>query len=363
MGLDENRRVFVPFVLPGETVRAGVRRHHRQYLEAQLLEILEPSAERTTPPCPYFQKCGGCQWQHINYEAQLKFKREIFVETLQRIAKIENPDVAPTIPSPKIWNWRSRVTFHRNENGRIGFFEAESHKVVDIENCRIVEEAINEKLSGLRTAGEKGEKDFEFRAGGEKGFTQVNPLQNENLKRLVREWAEKIPHDHIVELFCGGGNFTEVLAPLAKKMVAVDSDRAAIEEAQKNFAAPFPVQFFCTDALRFFAEYQPNSKGVLGVRLSRTPDFSEVEFTSAERIDLLVLDPPRDGAGPVVEGVLKNQPAHIIYISCNPATLARDLKYLKDFAGYQLVQSQPIDMFPMSFHIESLNLIQKMSDT
>lgn len=359
LGLVEGRPVFVPFVLPGEVVRVGIRRHHRQYLEAELLEILEPAAERIAPPCPYFQKCGGCQWQHIDYEAQLKFKREIFIETLQRVGKIENPNVAPMIPSPKIWNWRSRATFHRDEAGRIGFFEAESHKVVDVENCLIMEEPLQEKLSALRGAGEKGKKDFELRVGDENSFTQVNPLQNENLKRLVKEWAAASPHDHIVELFCGSGNFTEVLAPLAKTILAVDSDRTAIESAQKNFPPPFPAQFLCTDALRFFAEYK--SKGVLGVRPLRTPDFSEAEFTSAERIDLLVLDPPRDGAGAVVEGVLKSRPTTIIYISCNPATLARDLKYLKEFANYQLVQSQPIDMFPMSFHIESINNIQKAS--
>lgn len=338
IGFFENRPVFVPFVLPGEKVLVNVTRRHRQYLEGELLEVLEASPERIPPPCPYFGKCGGCQWQHIRYETQLEAKQTIVAETLKRVGKIETPIVLPPIPSPKIWDWRSRVTFHQDDKGRIGFFEAESQRVVDVDQCLIVEEAVNVQLAGLRSREtERQRKDFELRATEERGFTQVNPGQNENLKRLVKKWAQQIPHDHIVELFCGSGNFTQVLASLAKKIIAVDSDRAAIESARLRLlhsCTSTLLHFECTDALRFFARYQPESP-----------------------LDLLVLDPPRDGAGPVVEGVLKTGPKNILYISCNPATLARDLRYLKDFAGYSLIQTQPVDMFPMSYHIETLSLI------
>lgn len=276
---------------------------------------------RITPECPYFGKCGGCDWQDIPYEIQLKWKEEKLSQILQK-------KVLPIIPSPKIFGWRSRITVHTDETGKVGFFAAGTQRVVDIEACLIAEEEVNQQLKKLRGANKKEKKDYELRSTDDKGFTQVNRLQNENLTRLVREWAGKLPHDYIVELFCGHGNLTKVLIPLAKKIIAIDSDREAITSAPTSSA-----QFICTDAIRFFSQ--------------------KLEFP----VDLLVIDPPRDGAAGVVEGVLKNRPKNILYISCHPATLARDIKFLKEFASYALVQSQPIDMFPHSHHIESLNWI------
>lgn len=341
LGRFNNKPVFVPFVLPGETVVVEIERRHSQYSQARLVKILEPSPERTEPPCPYFAKCGGCQWQHMTYEAQLEWKQKILAETLQRTGKIEDAKVLPTIPAPKNFGWRSRVTFHGNEQGQIGFFAAETHKVVDIEKCLIVEDEINQKLGELKKEKRQNiKKDYEVNTSGKEGFTQVNPLQNENLKKLLKEWAMKLPHDTIVELFAGSGNFTEVLIPMAKSIIAVESDRNAVALARKWLnERPLDVRssmsaerFICTDAVKYFAQY-------------KLP------------LDLLVLDPPRDGAAGIVEGVMKSRPKNILYISCNPATLARDLKYLKDFAGYHFVQSQPIDMFPMSYHIESITHI------
>lgn len=340
MGRYKDRPLFVPLVLPGEEVRVQIIRYHRQYFEGELLQVIESSGERVDPPCPYFGRCGGCQWQHMVYEAQGKWKEIIFKETLKRIGKLENPVVLSLIPSPKTLSWRSRATFHGDKEGRIGFFAPETHRVVDIERCLIVEESLNDRLKEIRRENLKEKRDYEVRADNRRGFAQVNELQNQNLKRLVREWSENIPHETVLELFCGSGNFTEVLLPMAKKITAVDSDQEAIAEAKKLLSpnGSALLNFVCTDAVRFFANF--------------------VETTP---LDLLLLDPPRDGAAGFVEGVLKTKPMYILYISCNPATLARDLKYLKDFAGYELVQSQPIDMFPMSYHIESLSLIRRGS--
>ncbi|MBI5298844.1 MAG: class I SAM-dependent RNA methyltransferase [Deltaproteobacteria bacterium] len=339
LGYLDRKPVFVPFVLPGEKVKVHIERHHSQFLEAELLEVLEPAPDRIAPPCPYFGKCGGCQWQHINYETQLVWKQKILEETLIRTGKVENPKVLSTIPAPKIWNWRSRITLHSNERGAVGFFEANTHRVVDIENCKISDEDLNLQLKEIRGRtmdhGPWTKRDYELKSTTQLGFTQVNPLQNENLKKLLLEWAKPLPHENIIELFCGGGNFTEILIPLAKKIAAVDSDRNCIEHAVKTLKKE-NVQFICSDAVRYYAQLP-----------KETP------------VDLLVLDPPRDGASGVVEGVLKTNPTNILYISCNPATLARDIKYLKDFAGYELVQSQPIDMFPMSYHIECLSWIRQ----
>lgn len=313
-----------------------------QIEKGRFLEVPQKAPERTVPPCPYFGKCGGCQWQQITYETQLLWKRKILEETLIRTGKIENPKVFPTLPSPRVWNWRSRITLHGNERGAVGFFEADTHKVVDIENCMIADEDLNLQLRAIREALRQTrdnrspvKRDYELRSTVQPGFTQVNPLQNENLKKLLKEWVLPLPHENIVELFCGGGNFTEVLLPLAQKIAAVDCDRDCIEHAVKTLQKE-NVQFICTDAVRYYARLP---KG--------TP------------VDLLILDPPRDGASGIVEGVLKTRPKNILYISCNPATLARDVKYLKDFAGYQFIQSLPVDMFPMSYHIESLNWLRQ----
>lgn len=336
----EGKPVFVPYVLPGETVKVRIVRRHRHYCHADLVEVLKAAPERIIPPCPYFGKCGGCQWQHIPYQTQLLWKQKILEETLIRMGKMTDPKVLPTIPSPKQFGWRSRVTVHADESGKIGFFAGGTHQVVDVEECLICEDEINEKLRKLRSKNGKQKTDYALKTGEERGFTQVNRLQNENLKKRVRDWAMEVPHDHIVELFCGSGNFTEVLIPMAQKVVAVDSDQAAISLTHQHTgtlrlrSGQASAQFFCTDAIRFWSQYKPE-----------------------QPVDLLVLDPPRDGAAGIVEGVIKHRPQNILYISCNPATLARDLKFLNDFAGYGLVQTQPVDMFPMSYHIESLSWI------
>ena len=331
LGRYNNKPVFVPQVLPGETVAVRVIDQRRHYMEAELKEIIEASPDRIEPECPYFGLCGGCQWQAIPYAKQLEAKRDIVRETLKRIGKIEAPIIEPTLPSPQTFGWRSRVTLHGNERGEIGFYRPKSYSIVDIEKCLIVDDAINTQLAELRAIGPKQKQDYELRATRQKGFTQVNPAQNEQLKTLLKEWIADLPHQTVTELFCGGGNFTQILIPLAEKITAVDSDRQCIDHAQETLTNP-KAEFICTDAVKWFAK-QNNP------------------------IDLLLIDPPRDGAGGVVEGVLKTKPKNIVYISCNPATLARDIAFLRDFAGYRLVKNRPIDMFPHSFHIESISLL------
>lgn len=325
IGHHNGKPVFVSGVLPGEEVEAEIEVYRRGVYEARCRKVLKPAPERIEPACPVFGHCGGCQWQHIAYEVQLLWKETIVRETLQRIGKIADPKVLPAVPSPKTYHWRSRVTLHGNEKGEIGFFAPNSYRVVDIDACTVANENINDQLKMLRQRGEKVRKDYELRDTTIQGFTQVNPEQNEILKKEVIRRASSLPHDTIVELFCGNGNLTHGLIPLASKIIAVDADRRAITEAGD------PEHFLCTDAIRFF---------------SRNPDWPS--------LDLLVLDPPRDGAGGVVEGVLKHRPKNILYVSCNPATLARDLKYLSDFAGYRLVECLPLDMFPQSHHVEVL---------
>jgi len=330
LGRFEGKPVFVNFVLPGETVIVEIIKRRRKYLEAKLIKVVNSSSDRMDPPCSYFGQCGGCQWQHIRYETQCHWKESILKETLQRTAQIPKPKILPTIPSPKTLGWRRRVVFHGDEEGKVGFYKPNSHRVVDIEQCSIAEEQVNEELQKIRSQKERQKNNY---AVGGEAFAQVNPLQNENLKKLLKEWATPLPHQTILELFCGSGNLTEALIPLTKNIIAVDSEATAIDAAKEKWEE---IEFICSDAVRFYAKHTPK-----------------------DPLDLLILDPPRDGAGGIIEGVIKTKPKNILYISCNPASLARDLKFLKDFASYELAQSQPIDMFPHSYHIESLSWIKQ----
>jgi len=331
--------VFIPFVVPGETIRARLLSKRQKIWEAECLEVLEPAADRVQAPCPYFGRCGGCQWQHLSYESQLQWKQKIVAESLMRLGKIENPKVLPTLASPKIWGWRSRILVHGDGQGLVGFYEPDSRKVVDVERCRIADDAVNAQLAGARKTLATQKADLELRSDARQGFSQVNPGQNEQLKKLLQSLAGPLAHEHVVELFCGDGNFSRLFLDRARIFVGVDSSSVAIQHAIRTLAPLHPrnlAHFFCDDAAQWWSRYQP-----------QTP------------VDLLLLDPPRDGCAKMVEGVMKHRPKNILYISCNPATLARDLKFLKDFAGYSLVQTQPIDMFPHSYHIESLSWISK----
>jgi len=339
LGVLNGKACFVQGALPGETVSVRVVRSKSSHMEAVISEIHERSKERVDPPCPYYEKCGGCQWQHLNYEAQLQWKQKILEETLQKIGKVVSPKVLPTLSSPQEFGWRSRVNIHSDGFGKVGFFEPNSHRVVDVERCLVASEVVNQQLLQIRDSLKHIKKDLELRDDGASGFAQVNSLQNEKLKELVLKWAQALPHDFILELFCGNGNFSRELLKISKKFVGVDSAPEGIQKANDDLLSfrrkpESSVFFHCADAAKFFVSYE-----------SKTP------------MDLLLLDPPRDGCGRVVEGVLKHRPKNILYISCNPATLARDIKFLKEFAGYQFVQSQPMDMFPHSYHIESLTLI------
>jgi len=329
----DGKACFVEGALPGEVVSIRVVRNKQKHIEAVVTEIHEASPDRVDPFCPYFSKCGGCQWQHLSYPGQLQWKQLILEETLQKIGKVEKPNVLPTVPSPNTIHWRSRILVHGDGKGNVGFYEPNSRRVVDIEECLIATKAVNQQLKIARETLKNKKEDLELRDDNQSGFSQANTLHNENLKRLALEWAKEVPHDFVVELFCGNGNFTKDIITIAKKVVAVDFAEDAIEEAKRSMPE---AEFFCGDAAHFFHKYN-----------------------TEEEIDLLWLDPPRDGCGRMVEGVLKHQPKNILYISCNPATLARDVKYLNSFAGYDLIKSQPIDMFPHTHHIETINLISK----
>jgi len=278
-----------------------------------MLKMLGPSPNRALPKCEHFGRCGGCQWQHMDYASQLLWKQLIVEEQLKRIGKFEAPNVLPSIPSPKIWGYRSRIKLHKDGQGRAGFYAGGTHDLIEVKECLIADvEAIKRTPSF---------------------FTQINQEQNEVLRTEVAAAVKGLGAETVLELYCGNGNLTFPLAKVVKNMTAADSSRSAIDnavkEARKNRVKN--INFIC----------QP-SKAVMN-HLARFHN----------KFDLLVVDPPRNGCKEIIEGIKRLRPEAIVYISCNPSTLARDLKDMGAF-GYVLESSQPIDMFPQTFHIETI---------
>lgn len=313
VGFANRMPIFVPMTVPGDEIECQIVKRHKGFADGVATRILKPSPNRTTPKCEYFGRCGGCQWQHMDYACQILWKQIIVEEQLKRIGKIRNPNVLPTIPSPKVWNYRNRSKMHKDKSGRTGFYAPASHELVEIGDCLLMEEA-----------GQAGACEF---------FTQVNPAQNENLKNLIIELIGGLGPKNILELYCGNGNLTFTIAQIAKAITAADTDKKAItfarEEASERGLKN--IHFRCESAQKTICSVVKGS----------------------EKYECLLIDPPRDGCKDIIDGIIKLKPRHIIYVSCNPATLARDIHELTQ-NGFKLESAQPIDMFPQTYHIETV---------
>jgi len=362
------KKIFVPYSAPGDVLNIEIMEDHKTYADARIVNVIEASPCRVNPPCPVFGRCGGCQWQHISYEAQLEWKRRILIETLERIGKITphppplpigergkgegdaqlSEIVLPTLASPKQWHYRNRIQLHVDSKGRIGFYKPKSKEVVEFDQCLIADERLNEKLKQRRSPSPtpsplEGEgwgegdrphtKGFSLRLEEGPSFSQINTEQNEQLKRVVVDWLKEVPHDSILELYAGAGNFTFSVATIAKMIMASDIDGRAITYArdrQKKEGVE-NIEFLCADANKAAKKFHGHCDAVL-------------------------IDPPRKGCAEAIDVIAGLKPKSILYISCDPATLARDIKGLCDF-GYKLKRCLPIDMFPQTYHIESVSLL------
>ena len=407
---------FVPLTAPGDQARIRVVKEKRSYLEGELLELTEASPLRVEAPCPYFGVCGGCNWQHLSYEEQLKQKGEIFAGSLSRIGHLQSDNLLPVAGSDSRFGYRSRIQLKLGSTQgaqALGFFRTGSHQVVDIaaSGCAIADPLLNriasefrpllvglpelesitqidlamgddgqsvavmhftgkspvrliERLLAVRgqlpsvsglfvRSGAKARIDRVFGvdalsygipAGlfpgsremrlrfGRGGFSQVNYRQNLELIRTVWQWGGFTGTERVLDLYCGNGNISVPIAPYAAEVVGVEGYAPSIEDALANAAANgvSNASFRVSDAS-------------LAVR--RLAD-------KGERFDLVILDPPRAGAEAAGE-IARLGPAKIIYVSCDPATLARDLALLCD-RGYRVARSRPVDMFPQTYHLESV---------
>ncbi|MFO7675144.1 MAG: 23S rRNA (uracil(1939)-C(5))-methyltransferase RlmD [bacterium] len=412
----DGRKVFVPFAAPGEKVRARITTSKRDYAVARLDAVLEPSPARREPPCPLFGRCGGCRLQHLGYEEQLAVKRGIVADALRRIARLE-AEVAPVIASPGEWHYRNKtqyaVGFFRGP--RVGFYAEASHHIIVPDACLLHPPAFDaarracadwladepdatyreDEHSGsirhlvLRTDGTRtialvatrtrdiapglverlraapgisavcqtrnpertnrvlgpetrpvaGEPELEFRLAGRRlavspaAFFQVNTAQAGTLARLVRAGLAGPQPGHLLDLYSGVGAFALAAADLAGRVTGLELDPVAVADARRNaeLNGLENVEFREADA----------------DRLAELP-----------ACDAVILDPPRKGASrELLAAIAAARPGRVIYVSCDPATLARDLALLVA-AGYRLARVEPVDMFPQTAHVETVATLE-----
>jgi len=330
---ENGKAVFIPFTIDGESVSAKITREKKQFAEAELVDLRETSSHRVEPPCPYFGQCGGCAYQHIDYAHQLAIKSRQVHDVLQRIGKLKDVPMRSIIPSPLQYAYRNRITVHA-ENGVIGYFRRDSHRLIDVERCPIAMDEVNRELTDLR-ARDLGDGHYTLRArSGPRVFSQTNDGVANALRDLI---VELMPpnQDLLIDAFCGAGFFTKALVDKFRRVVGIDWDRFAIAAALETAGAKETYIAGDVDA---------NLNSILGQ--------SDADQTA------VIVDPPAVGlSAHARKTIVDLAPATLIYVSCNPATLARDLAELQQ--QFKIESVTPLDMFPQTAEIEVVVQLQR----
>lgn len=369
IGKHNGKVVFVPYAIPGETVKAKIIKDEKDYYRAEILDIIEPSFFRENPPCKLFGICGGCSFQHVAYSYQIKLKEIVVMEQLKRIGGFENPEdfTNLTLKAENPYNYRNRADFSINRQNLLGFKIRGTHKFLHVEYCYIMHDKINKMLSllqgkkpkrkshnitiryGINTGTwliqpemdiveiETGQKFYYERLLGKDfiisapSFFQVNTYQAEKLIQTVLNYITQ-EDKTVIDAYAGVGTFTVFLAQKTEKVIAIEESRSAYKDAQINIKNLDNITYLCKKT-------------------------EEALFESKINGDAIVLDPPRVGCmKEVLQAIAEKKIKKVIYVSCEPSTLARDLKYLKEM-GYKLKEMQPVDMFPQTYHIENVALM------
>jgi tRNA/tmRNA/rRNA uracil-C5-methylase (TrmA/RlmC/RlmD family) len=324
------KAVFVPYVIDGETVSASITREHKKFLEAELESVVTASPHRVELRCPYFGRCGGCVYQHIDYEHQLALKWRQVKETLRRIGGLKEPPMRPFIPSPIEYEYRNRITVHVRD-GAVGFFRRESNKLLDIERCPIALNEVNAQLAELKGSRPR-DGHYTLRASvGPRVFTQANDAVAAAMLDLVDRLLGSATGT-LIDAYCGAGFFSKRLRARFEKVLGIDWDHHAIAVARE-------------DANRNETYVAADVETELGARLQSNAPASD------QGNGAIIVDPPATGLSKMIlEMLIDHPPTQLIYVSCNPATLARDLALLKK--SFAIDSITPLDMFPQTAEIE-----------
>jgi 23S rRNA (uracil1939-C5)-methyltransferase len=399
--------VFVPYTVTGDEAWIEITEEKKTYSTARLNEIIKPSPGRVNPPCPYFGTCGGCQWQHIDYLIQVEQKKEILAETLKRLGGMNEIPPVVVVPSPKPYDYRIRVQL-KVMGKAMGYYQERSHRIVDIERCPISHPLVNRIIKEIRGDLDalSGMEEIEINVSPEErsgvllfhphsynqraeyfmkellrsqsilrgvaitqkdrfrffgdpaliftiplskerktrelklrispgSFSQVNPEQNQRLIQTVLQFSEVNQEERVVDLYAGAGNLSLALAMEAREVLGIEENRTAFEDAQSN------------------AERNGIKNGHF---IQRRVEEALLNW-KRETPDLIVLDPPRTGCKTILDQVVGLKPVKIVYVSCEPTTFARDLGLFSE-RGYSLKRLSLIDMFPQTYHMETVGLLK-----
>jgi 23S rRNA (uracil1939-C5)-methyltransferase len=413
-GRIDGKACFVPFTTAGDLVEVRIEKSKKSYSEGVVEKIIYPSSRRTSPPCPVFGVCGGCNWQHILYDEQCEQKKNIFTDTLWRTARVEAEKIKPVLKAISTFEYRQRIQLKVEYSANklsLGFYRRASYHVVDInDHCEIAAKPVNnairkvreiilaskqpanipkvdiasasdasvsalfhyngsrpeafaEYLSRCDISGDElhsiimhdgDKKNFQHIIGLHKlkysvpsslpgrdinlyfspdSFSQINIAQNRVIVQLLLDYCLRISPDSILDLYCGNGNFSLPLAGMVKRILGFESSRKSVSLAKYNTTVNEVenARYICKDSLAGVQEF----------------DKTEGKF------DLVIMDPPRTGADQLCREVHKTGASHLIYISCDPPTLGRDLAILNS-TGFEVIYIQPVDMFPQTYHLENV---------
>jgi len=336
VGREQGKAVFVPYTIESEIVSAEIVREKKQFAEAELVEVKQKSPDRVESLCPYFGRCGGCAYQHVSYEHQLAIKWRQVRDALQRIGKLKDVPMRPIISSPKQYAYRNRITVHAQE-GVIGFFRRDSHQLIDIEHCPISADEVNRALTELRAQSYVRDGHYRLRASpNARVFSQTNDDVADALRDLV---VNLVPSNQelLIDAYCGAGFFAKALLDKFERVIGIDWDKFAIAAAKEN----------ATSKETYIA-------GDVETELTRSDGFQAVEGETrrlGSRSLTLIVDPPATGLSENVrKAIIDLAPKTLIYVSCNPPTLARDLRELHEQFAIESVT--PLDMFPQTAETE-----------
>ena len=386
-GRDANgRMVFVPFVLPGERILAQITEPHERWARARCLEILDPSPVRVTPRCRHFTHCGGCHYQHLAYAGQLDVKREIVVAQLKRLGGFADPPVRPTVASPTPWNTRNHMQFSVDSEGRLALQAAGSHRMVTIEECHLPEPSLGDLWPRLDLEPIDGLRRVVLRCGADDDCLILFEADRDPEVELTLDLPASVVWSspagptvlagagHLViqvghlPLRVSAGAFFQVHTTLAGELVKGVLAALAVEPRHAVFDLYAGVGLFSAflaeaGAQVFAVENSADACADFDHNLDRFDSVSLFEASVEEalpamdaRPDSILVDPPRAGLGPaVVDALLARRASRLAYVSCDPATLARDGRRLAE-GGYRLESVTPLDLFPQTFHIETLSV-------